>query len=306
MKLTTIDREAGENRRYRSVGRCIYCSDGRAELTDEHIIPFGLVGNSVIFESASCRACAKVTGGIEGIILQTCLGAFRARIEAPTRRPKKRRKVMSVNALRISAQTWKVIGVAAKLTLPIGEYPRTFAALEFPPPGLFLGLAPGSEIKAKDVALFDPDEMQAFFKRWLPPPSPGEGIALEIGKVNRIAFMRMLAKITHAYAVAEIGMGKFRSLLPDLILGRSNIHSYLIGGDCETPRDPTMVSIVRLGMVAIGNKEYLVAGFSLWPSTNTPQYVAVVGECESISTNAFDPVTSPASPLFPDEQCLTG
>jgi len=256
MRLTVVDRDARETKRYPSIGRCIYCGDSQGILTDEHIIPYGLVGNGIVFEKASCPVCAKVTSSIERTVLRTCLGTFRARTEAPTRRPKKRVTTVEVKALRISAQTKETIGEVATFKLPIGDFPRTFTALKLPPPGLMLGQPPSRDVISSSVPLFDPEEMHTFFEKHLPPAAPGEGVALEIGKVNKSAFIRMIAKIAHAYAVAEEGADAFVPLLPDIILGRADTYAYLVGGDEETPRDPTAISTLRLATFQ-GDKEYL-------------------------------------------------
>ena len=49
------------------------------------------------------------------------------------------------------------------------------------------------------------------------------------------SWVRMLAKIAHGYAVAELGLDRFAPALPDLILGRNpSLASYLIG-KCPIP-----------------------------------------------------------------------
>jgi hypothetical protein len=48
-----------DGKRSSPVGYCIYCQ-ATDELTNEHILPFGLSGTAVLPKS-SCKACAKIT-----------------------------------------------------------------------------------------------------------------------------------------------------------------------------------------------------------------------------------------------------
>jgi 5-methylcytosine-specific restriction endonuclease McrA len=51
------------NDKYSNVNRCIYC--GTLEnLTDEHIIPYGLGGRSIL-PKASCSECSNITTNFE-------------------------------------------------------------------------------------------------------------------------------------------------------------------------------------------------------------------------------------------------
>jgi hypothetical protein len=64
-----------EQHRYEAVGRCIYC-DARADLSDEHIVPFGLGGN-LILPRASCPTCSNITSRLERTVLTGPLRSVR-------------------------------------------------------------------------------------------------------------------------------------------------------------------------------------------------------------------------------------
>ena len=49
------------------------------------------------------------------------------------------------------------------------------------------------------------------------------------------AWLRMLAKIAHGYAIAELGLTRFSPALPDLILGRNPLLSSYLIGKCPAP-----------------------------------------------------------------------
>lgn len=50
------------------VGKCIYCGSTN-NLTDEHIVPFGLGGNLELPKS-SCKECARITSKFELAVLR--------------------------------------------------------------------------------------------------------------------------------------------------------------------------------------------------------------------------------------------
>src|SRR5437773_2777873 len=70
------------------VGACIYCG-AKNELSDEHVVPFGLGGNLVLSKS-SCQQCAVTTSGFERRVLRGFMLASRTVANLPTRRPKDR------------------------------------------------------------------------------------------------------------------------------------------------------------------------------------------------------------------------
>lgn len=51
-----------------NIGKCIYCGS-KEDLTDEHVIPFGLnprgVDNMFVLENASCKRCSNITSKFE-------------------------------------------------------------------------------------------------------------------------------------------------------------------------------------------------------------------------------------------------
>ena len=61
-----------EPRTFAPCGRCVYCG-AITELSDEHIVPFGLGGRWVL-PKASCSVCSVKTSRIERTCLRTMLG----------------------------------------------------------------------------------------------------------------------------------------------------------------------------------------------------------------------------------------
>src|SRR5207248_3121126 len=60
------------------------------KLSLEHIIPFGIAGNSLMLPKASCQSCAKITSQVEQACLRHLWWPLRTRMGAPTGQPKER------------------------------------------------------------------------------------------------------------------------------------------------------------------------------------------------------------------------
>src|SRR6186713_2037472 len=76
---------------YPPVGKCIYCGTSKGKLSDEHIVPLGLGGKTILPE-ASCSVCADITSAIEGHCQGRMLGPLRIGLNYPTRHKKRRAK----------------------------------------------------------------------------------------------------------------------------------------------------------------------------------------------------------------------
>jgi hypothetical protein len=76
--------------KYASVGHCIYCGANEGEITDEHIIAFGLLpkGGDWFLPNASCTSCADITKRFEGSCQQAMLGPLRYKLGLKSRRKK--------------------------------------------------------------------------------------------------------------------------------------------------------------------------------------------------------------------------
>ena len=82
MRTRTYEIDRFEKRRIHSPGACIYCGSAfsQNDLTDEHIIPFALGHNTLIFEKASCKHCAATIQPYEQEVLKKQLGDFRLQV----------------------------------------------------------------------------------------------------------------------------------------------------------------------------------------------------------------------------------
>jgi hypothetical protein len=97
-------------------------------------------------------------------------------------------------------------------------------------------------------------------------------------------FARVLAKIAHSLAAAEIRIENFDPLLPELILGRApELASYFIGEwtdpyDQSPPATPSLHE-VSLGMQPLERRWLAAVRIKLFAAQeNTPVYKVIVGE----------------------------
>lgn len=97
---------------------------------------------------------------------------------------------------------------------------------------------------------------------------------------------KMLAKIAHAYATAELGHGNFKPLLLDIILNRPPplFISQFVGGirDQEMPMGNDLHEI-EIDQTALGRGRYVVVRIQLFADRQLPLYYVVAGEKIDIS-----------------------
>src|SRR3989338_3816229 len=94
---------------YPSAKRCIYCGSTE-NLSDEHIIPFGMGGQMVI-PKASCKACSGLSSAFEGTCLRTMFGPLRMLYDLPSYRKKSRPKKLPLKVKIDSKDDWTKMDV---------------------------------------------------------------------------------------------------------------------------------------------------------------------------------------------------
>lgn len=161
--------------------------------------------------------------------------------------------------------------------VPLELFPAELYLYKLHPCGLFDG-KPES----------DGDQLRAQAWRWGPSPENIErvlrsrfgGKGIYLSRFQPWPFMRMLAKIAHAYAIAEYGLTNFTPLTLDVILDRSDsIASHFIGGSLEQfQEDNEYLHHIWTETLSTGARHYLVIQMHLFSLFGGAKYHVVVGE----------------------------
>jgi hypothetical protein len=288
MEMESIDRSLGHSKRYDSVGCCIYCGATSKKLEDEHIIPYGIAGDGVIFRDASCRDCAKVINEeFEDFCLSLTLFPFRMRVDAPSRGKKRRRgrhQGVAEIPLKIIPldKSFQPLCEAITVKVPAKLYPTVLMGWRSPAPGIIRGAPPSELIEGEAWTRYNAPEFSAVEKAFCESTGHVGPLQIKVGDLDPAKFLRFIAKTAHAhaYAVAELGYDAFRPLLPDLILGRSKKYSHLIGGTWEIPEplESEQIFQLQLGKVVGDSLTYHCVSIQIFPFYGSPIHTVIVGE----------------------------
>jgi hypothetical protein len=275
-------------KRYPPVGHCIYCGVYTDKLTKEHIIPHGLAGDSLILPKSSCRGCADKTRDWETACLRHLWWPFRTRIGAPSSgRQQPDSFIVRKTKIRQVGPDG-VLDVEKHVEVKVGpmDFPLVFMAYRLPPPGILIGRNPDVDINYEVVCQISEEEFRRF--------APGDKDGFLIAPMNPEAYVRMLAKIAHAYAVAELGQSSFRPSLREFIRGEPMAALKWIGGDTVSPKAEQRLHDIRWYVHFANDLNYLVVSLRLFAFVGSPQYHIVVGEL----TRPLDQLPFLQQPLY--------
>ena len=256
---------------YAKVGECVYCgsrvySDApgirRVPLGAEHIIPEGLDGNLEL-PDASCRPCEGVTSRLERDVLLRTLKALRLFLKIRGKRKSSRPVTLPL--------TVPVNNVDTVMQMPVEDYPVIFNMPVYGAPRVFSGGAGGNQPTSGFTMI-----MLRYDARMLKNKYGITTFSSAMWDTHML--FRMLGKIGHAFAVAEIGLERFRPLLCDMIRTGSTDAFNHIGGEATLETPTKALHELGLGYQRHGGKDYVVARIRLFASNNGPTYYVVVGE----------------------------
>jgi hypothetical protein len=200
---------------YAPLNRCAYCSSTQ-DLSKEHIIPLGL-GSDLILPKASCEAHRKATSKVEDFVLRKYLCPLRSHLSLPSRKPSQRPDGYPLT-LRRGARSWRQ-------KVKLSQHPGLVRFMILDPPGRVAGRPEVQEtysFRFEDTKIFaDIDQRVAR----LGADSFEDRVA-----VNPMALARMMAKIGHAFAVAELGIDAFeQTYVSHLITDAAPDWNYWVG-----------------------------------------------------------------------------
>lgn len=245
-------------RTYQPIGYCIYCNATGGKLSKEHIIPLGLNGNLILPE-ASCDDCSKVTSRFERTCLRDMMGPLRLRLKLKTRHKKDRPKELPV--LFIDKD-----GNEEIIDVPVDKLPLLCLGARLPPPGIMVGDSPSEDRGGEIICRFS-DDIESITKKK----------KVHLGKLDFLSFRKMLAKIAHGYAIANADVN-FEPFLPDLILGKANTETYLVGGSHFESKPEPILHNIQIGHCLINDVLHLYVVIQLFAFMGMPAYNIIVGK----------------------------
>jgi len=264
--------------KYAAVGKCIYCDaphyssySKRTGLREspfggEHIVPEG-IGGSAELPEASCQRCEEITGAlVEGRVLGRTLKALRVHLNLKKSGSGAHPKTLPLDAT--------VNGIESRIDVPTEEYPIVFTMLLFPPPDVRRRNAEsGKAVNGMITAVLKLDQKNLLRKYGI---SSWASAAWDTQM-----FCRMLAKIGHSFAAAELGpAGSFSPKLLDFIVNGDLGAMNLIGGppEWEQPSPSDALHEIFLGYQRMAGRVNLVAKIRLFARYSGATYYVVVGE----------------------------
>jgi hypothetical protein len=251
---------------YPPVGRCIYCdSHSSVGLGDEHVIPYSLNG-TMILRKASCARCAGVTSRQELIVARGVFHQVRTTSSMRTRR-----KLPTEFPLILTFPDRR----EEIAMVPEDIYPANLVLPKFVPPALLSGQPSNGNFRFTYVRWVRASEAHDEFVRSRGASGSEVKIILQPQQ-----FSRVLAKMAHSFAVAELGLDGFCPILLDLIHGRNvEVAPELVGCEIEIP-PAASGRLHEIGFVS--HPEYVVVRIRLFASSavdakGTPVYLVVAG-----------------------------
>lgn len=256
------------------IGRCIYCDATDVELTDEHIIPEGL-GGATILPKSSCKICAAITCRAETRLLRGMMWPFRVRMGLIGKRRKggKSKKI---------PKTWtaNIIGADEKvkqLSVSLDQHPTDLTLPYFGPPGIIEDRQRNDVFENGGWWVCHPDGAKTVRDKVLALGGTG----LQSGPLIIDPIVIVLAKIAHAASFALNEFRWYEPLLPDMITGKTPLSSYLVGSMSQgiPPAEPNSKIAVQVqkGYTYTAKDKFLVIRIRFFPAYGSPDYHVVAG-----------------------------
>lgn len=260
----------------RRVGQCIYCDSRELPLSKEHIIPYAL-GGIPFLEKASCARCQKETRTLEGRLLRGPWWPHRRRLDLPSRHPEEQPESFEVTVAKTPKGEYTV-------QIPASKYPG-LVVLRFGPPAILLGQhVAGEPIASGAGFMFTADRAG---------PTAQELLNLPLGttyyevtasfKLEVADFVRFLAKVALAHAVAEYGLKGFvEFFIRDLVLGKTEGALTYVGQAASSVVPPVLPGPGLHALVARRHGDLVSVYVQLFREIGdpTPIYEVVVGRLD--------------------------
>jgi hypothetical protein len=262
------DEVADLQRTYNAVGRCIYCPPSTTppgHLGEEHIIPLSFGGRRVL-PFASCRHHERITTQFEDHCFKGMMETARDHLGL-----RGRQKIKKRDKLRVLLKDG-----SRSEPLPLKDHPSALIIPRMPVPTVYYkkheteDLPPAVQITITPMG----NDILERAKRL------GREVNLTRG-LSAFQFYRLIAKIAHSFAVAELGF-TFAPYLINLIEANPPIFaSHLVGGGfVDIPTAANTLHEIEFAPSIEGpvGDELLLVRVRLFANLpGTPNHYAVVG-----------------------------
>ncbi len=170
--------------------------------------------------------------------------------------------------------------VVTPKSIPLDKYPGLIVTLCFDKPDILFDIEPAKDELTGGVALGTLPSFGVHLKEHWDQGSVT--LAPHRNDTTSTTLGRMLAKIGHSFAIAELGIDGFRPFLQPIILGEDvELLSYYVGGSRAIPKSSTNVYEINLVDVTsrlLLRPYHMVSIRLLADVQGMPEYFVVVGE----------------------------
>ena len=246
-----------------SIGRCVYCGN-TDELSDEHIVPYGLGGRWKLRE-ASCPTCRDITSNFEMDVQRRYFMMMRTTLGLPTRHPDQRPRSFDLAVDQA--------GRAQTLNVSADDTPTMFIMPTFARPGYLDG-----NISIRGLVLIGwslhgrGSELDAF-RAAHPVDSVSFSAPLSV------SFGRMLAKIGYCMVVHKYGLNSIEEafVLPSILGTKDDVGCWV---GCDHIDSPDLLPNESWGhrIVTMDEGNIAATRIRLFASFKTPEYLVIVGK----------------------------
>ena len=259
-------------RRSSGIGLCIYC-ESNDNLSDEHVLPYGL-GGDLILNKASCERCRVITGKLEQKLLRGHWWPYRKKLGLQSRNPDASKELKSIKIIKSNGDT-----ISGKMPL------ESFVA------AMVFKLKPPSILDDKQTS-GEPSAEEVFIK--MLGPMPTEAVVDErrylINPDDKVEFpvdfdsrdlTRFLAKVAHGYAIYKEGLEVCSEFyLPNYILGKTDGIQNYVGGYMSPIITTTLTGGGYNRMMLRNRNKYVTVCIQLFIDKHDPPpiYEIVVGK----------------------------
>lgn len=227
-----------------------------------------------------------MTKAFETACLRHMWWPFRTHIRAPSRKSDypKEFELKRINVTSYDEKTTLIAYDEDTVTrMPAAEYPPFYYAFTFKQAGLLSGV-PSINTDHSCFCLIEPEAINKLLL------NNKQGFRL--GPGNWDQFCKLIAKISHSYAIAELGYKSFTPYLHSYIRGKQPITIFDYIGCAETPAKSDAFHEIGIRAVHSKNLTYIVVELRLFSFLDTPTYEIVVGHLDC-SFKEFSLLTKP-------------